>query len=80
MVNATIKQHQKEILMTTKNATINQQQKQVLLGTKRQYMKESSTLAGIVASNLLIAQISPDTKENYILLLAIQFDKKLKQD
>ena len=43
-----------------------------------QYMKESSTLAGIVASNLLVGQISPDIKENYTLLVAVQFHKKVK--
>ena len=57
MGNATIKQHQKEILLNTKgqymkesnilvdNATIKQHQKEVLIDTKGQYMKESNTLA-----------------------------------
>ena len=62
-VNATIKEHQKEVLKHTKgqfmkesnilvgNATIEQHQKEILLNTKGQYMKESSTLAHCVENN-----------------------------
>ena len=87
--NATIKQHQKGILQCTKgwymkesnsladNATIKHHQKEILIGTKKQFMKELSTLVGIVASNLLIGPIAQVTKEKYILLVTVQFDKKM---
>ena len=78
----------REILLNTKgkymkesnflagNVTIKQLQSCILLNKKGQYMKESNSLAYIVASNLLISQISQGTKENFILLVAVQFDKK----
>ena len=76
--NATIKQHQKEILLNTigrymkelstlaDNATFKQHQKDSLLNTKGQYMKVSSTLACIVPSNLLPGKVSQGTKEIFI--------------
>ena len=86
--NATIKQHQKEILLNTKgqymkesstlaaNATIKQHQKDILLDTKGQYMKESSTLVWIVTSNSLPKQISQGIKEIYIKVIKVQLNKK----
>ena len=59
------------------NATIKQHQNQIFQNTKGQSMKASSTLAGIVTSNLQIGQVSQGTKENYTLLVIVQFDKKM---
>ena len=72
--NVTIKQHQKEILLSTKgqymkesnflvdNVTIKQQQKKVLLNTKGQYMKESSILVG----NATIKQLQREVLQGTI--------------
>ena len=86
--NATIKQHQKEILLDTKgqymkvsntlvyNATIKQHKNEILLDTKGKYMKVSNTLACIVARNLLPGQISQGTIEMYIQVIIFYRDKK----
>ena len=64
--NATIKQLQKEILLSTKgqyiresnilaiNATIKQLEREVLQDTKGQFMKDSKFITDIVTNNLLI--------------------------
>ena len=64
--NATIKQHQKDILLNTKgqcmkesnilvsNANIKQLQKEILQHTKGQHMKELYFNAGILINNILL--------------------------
>ena len=84
--NATIKQHQKEILLNTKgqymkesnilvgNATIKQNQKEILLNTKGQYMKELDSFAGFVISNILQGKILKTSKTSTFAV--VQLDKK----
>ena len=62
------------------NATIKQHQKEVLLITKGQYMKESNFLAEIAASNLLLGQVSQYTKGNNILQEMVQLAKRLDKN
>ena len=48
------------------NATIKQHQKEILLDTKGQYMKESNTLASYVANTFRRREIWIHTKGQYI--------------
>ena len=50
----------------TGNATIKQHQKGILLDTKGQYMKESNTLADNATNNLIGRVVQLNTKGHYI--------------
>ena len=71
--------YMKESYSFAGNAIIKQLQGEVLLNTKGQYMKKSNILACIVASNLLIGQMSKGTKENFILQVIVKVDKNLNK-